>query len=396
MPNSDTAVAIVGAGPVGLSAALRLAERGIESVILEAQEDRARDLRASTFHPPTLEMLDTLELAQPLFEHGLVTPHWQIRMHETGERALFDLQHIAQDTAFPFRLQCEQTVLCELAEALVHSHALIEIKRGWKLAKIVQHEDEVELENESAERLRARYVIGADGARSTVREACNFTFEGFTYPETTILATTTFPFHEHLEGLSNVNYCWSEHGTFSLLRLPDVWRCSLYSDADESLGDALDPQSIETKLQRIFPRDDPYPVTEIRPYRIHQRIVEHYRKGRIALAGDAAHLNSPSGGMGMNGGIHDAFALADTLAEILRGADETLLDRYSQRRKAVAEEQILKQAHRNRTRMQERDDAKRREELTRLQAIADNPEKAREHLLATSMIAGLRQAETME
>ncbi|XUU61776.1 FAD-dependent oxidoreductase [Erythrobacter sp. HA6-11] len=395
MPNSDTAVAIVGAGPVGLCAALRLAEHDIECVILEAQDERPRDLRASTFHPPTLEMLDTLELAQPLIERGLVTPHWQIRMHETGERALFDLQHIAQDTAFPFRLQCEQTILCELAEALVHAHELIQIKRGWKLAKVTPRDDEVELQSEAGERLRARYVIGADGARSTVRGACHFTFEGFTYPETTILATTPFPFHEHLEGLSNVNYCWSAHGTFSLLRLPDVWRCSLYSDADESFGDALDPRSIETKLQRIVPRDEPYPVTEIRPYRIHQRIVEHYSKGRIALAGDAAHLNSPSGGMGMNGGIHDAFALADTLAEILRGADEALLDRYSRRRKAIAEEQILKQAHRNRTRMQERDDAKRREELTRLQTIADNPEKAREHLLATSMITGLRQAETI-
>ena len=243
--------------------------------------------------------------------------------------------------------------------------------------------------------MTARYLIGADGARSTVREACHFTFEGFTYPETTILATTVFPFHKHMEGLSNVNYCWSAHGTFSLLRLPEIWRCSLYSDADESLGDALDPQSIETKLQRIVQRDEPYPVTEIRPYRIHQRIVQHYRKGRIALAGDAAHLNSPSGGMGMNGGIHDAFALADTLAKILRGEDEALLDRYSRRRKAIAEEQILKQAHRNRTRMQERDPDKRREELARLQAIAADPQKARQHLLATSMITGLRQAEAI-
>src|SRR3546814_17447223 len=97
--------------------------------------------------------------------------------------------------------------------------------------------------------------------------------------------------------------------TFSLMRLPDLWRCSLYPDAGESIEEATQPENVERKLQQIVPTGQPYVVEEIRPYRIHMRIVDRYRNGRIVLAGDAAHLNSPSGGMGMNGGIHDAHEL---------------------------------------------------------------------------------------
>ena len=155
-------------------------------------------------------------------------------------------------------------------------------------------------------------------------------FPGDTYPETTILATTPFDFNEVFEGLSNVNYIWTQHpafsGTFSLLRVPGKWRASLYPAPGESVEDALLPEAIERKLQAIHPKGTPYDLPDLRPYRIHQRIVESYRNGRLLLAGDAAHLNSPSGGMGMNGGIHDAMELAATLAAIRRGrADDGLL-----------------------------------------------------------------------
>jgi 3-(3-hydroxy-phenyl)propionate hydroxylase len=162
------------------------------------------------------------------------------------------------------------------------------------------------------------------------------------------------------------------------------------------MDEATEPSSIAAKLQRIVPSSTGHAVQEIRPYKIHQRIVERYDHGRILLAGDAAHLNSPSGGMGMNGGIHDAWELAETMTAVLAGAGPELTARYSRRRKAIAEEQILAQAHRNRTRMQERDPAKRRAELAALQAIADDPARAREYLLKTSMIAGLRAAEAIE
>lgn len=392
---SDAIVAIVGAGPVGACAALFLAARGIPSVLIEADDEPAHDLRASTFHPPTLEMLETIGLAAPLIERGLITPDWQVRMHETGERALFDLAHIGGDTPYPFRLQCEQSTLVKLALQKARQDGAVEIRMGSAVSTVEQDADGVTLSLADGTSVRALFAIGADGARSTVRQAIGAQFDGFTYPETTILATSLFPFHEHIEGLSNVNYCWAAQGTFSLLRLPGLWRCSLYADAGESIDDAARPEAVAAKLQRVVPSGAGHAVQEVRPYRIHQRIVERYDHGRVVLAGDAAHLNSPSGGMGMNGGIHDAWELTETLSQILADGDSALLGRYSRRRKATAEEQILAQAHRNRTRMQERHPARQREELTALQRIADDPVRCREHLLATSMIAGLRQAESI-
>ena len=217
---SQAPVVIVGAGPVGLSAALRLSALGVPSIVLEAERVAAHDLRASTFHPPTLEMLDTLGITELLIARGLVTPNWQIRLHETGERAVFELGHIAADTRYPFRLQCEQSVLCQLAEEKAANDKAIEIIREVEVVSVEQDYDGATAVAADGRRFEGRFVIGADGGRSQVRKSCGFEFEGFTYPETTILATTKFPFQDHIAGLSNGNYCWSANGTFSLLRLP--------------------------------------------------------------------------------------------------------------------------------------------------------------------------------
>ena len=165
-------------------------------------------------------------------------------------------------------------------------------------------------------------MIGADGARSAVRQALDIEMSGDIYPETTILATTLFPFHEKLEGLSNVSYCWKPDGTFSLLRLPGVWRASLYARDGQTTEQALEDEAQQDLLHDIVPDAGRIEVLETRPYRIHRRLAAAYRKGRVLLAGDAAHLNSPSGGMGMNGGIHDAFNLCEKLIAVVQdGAD---------------------------------------------------------------------------
>jgi 3-(3-hydroxy-phenyl)propionate hydroxylase len=392
-------VIVVGAGPVGLTCAALLAEAAIPVLVLESTLERPRDLRASTWHPPTLDMLDSLGLAAPLVAAGLVSPTWQVRMHPSGERAVFDLTALAGDTAHPYRLQCEQQVYCELLEARLAGSAAVTLRRGVEVTGLRQHADGVTVTGREPDgttvEVEGRWVIGADGARSAVRAAAGLDFTGGTYPETTILATTTFPFEQHLPGLSNVNYCWAPAGTFSLLRLPRLWRVSLYADEGEPVEAALVPAAIEAKLQRIVATGTPYAVLEVRPYRIHQRIAAGYRRGRVLLAGDAAHLNSPSGGMGMNGGIHDAFNLCGKLARVWHGADAALLDRYCRQRRPVAEQEILAQAHQNRTRMQERDPDRRRATLRELQAVAADPARARDHLLRTSMITGLRQAEAI-
>jgi 3-(3-hydroxy-phenyl)propionate hydroxylase len=387
-------VIVVGAGPVGLACALKLARSGVDTLIIEAEPQLNEELRASTFHPPTLDMLEEFGVTAALIRQGLITPSWQVRMHPGGERAEFDLSLLKGHTRHPYRVQCEQWKLSRMLVTQLPG----ELWFDTRATAVSQTTEAVTLTVERGGEpleLECQFLVGADGARSAVRKSLALGFEGVTFPETTLLATTRFDFAAHLEGLAGVNYCWAPAGTFSLLRLPGEWRVSLYPDDGESVEAALEPDAIERKMQRIVPRDERYEVLQSRPYRIHERVVEHYRVGRVLLAGDAAHLNSPSGGMGMNGGIHDAFSLADKLARVLRGEDASLLDLYERQRRPVALEQILAQSGRNRARMQERDPAKRLAALRELQAIAADPERALKHLLRTSMIEGLQQAEAL-
>ncbi len=392
----DAEVLIAGGGPVGLTTGLLLARAGVSVILLEQEPAISRDLRASTFHPPTLDMLDTLGLGDKVVAEGIPCPHWQIRLHPSGDRAVFDLGVLDKDTRHPYRLQCEQWKLATAVADAVAAEDNADVLFDARVTGFVQDDSGVSLDaavKGEPRSLRARFLVGADGARSIVRETLGLPFEGETYPETTLLATTTFQFNEHLEGLSNVSYCWKAGGNFALLRVPGRWRASIYPREDMPIEAQLTPEAIEAALQEIVPRPERYDVIEKRPYRVHQRIVPHYGSGRVWLAGDAAHLNSPTGGMGLNGGIHDAFELAAALADVLKSAAPIeRLSLYDRRRRPIAREQILAQSDRNRARMRERDDDKRREILAGLQALTRDREQLYAYMLKTSMIEGLRQA----
>ncbi len=384
----------MGGGPVGLCVALLLARRGIEVALFEKVAALDEDLRASTFHPPTLDMLDGPGITPELLAGGLVCPDWQIRLHPDGERAVFDLSVLAGDTAHPYRLQCEQWKLSRALLAALRAEPKAEVHFGAEAASVSQDELGVVVHFADARPpVRGRLLVGADGARSIVRKQIASAFDGQTYPETTLLVTTRFPFEEHLEGLSNVSYCWTEGGNFSLLKVPGRWRVSIYPDEALPVEAQLTEEQVEATLQRIVATPIPYEIIEKRPYRVHQRIVSRYVDGRMALVGDAAHLNAPSGGMGLNGGIHDAFELSEALAAILlENAPLARLDLYDRRRRPIARDQILAQADANRARMRERDMGRRREILRGLQAITADPERLRAHLRRSSMIEGLCMA----
>jgi 3-(3-hydroxy-phenyl)propionate hydroxylase len=391
-------VVISGAGPVGLVLAMRLGHMGIACTVLESAPELVRGLRASTFHPPTLDMLDEHGITAGLIAAGLIAPTWQVRMHTTGQFAEFDLSVLKGETAHPYRLQCEQWRLSELLLAHIQTNLPhVQVHWGCPLIGFSQKDSLVKVQYQTPDgqlnQLDASFLVGADGGHSTVRKQLNLAFDGLTFPETTILATTRFPFHAHLRELSYINYCWSESGTFSLLRLRDLWRVSLYQDEGESIEEATSPAAVQQKMQRIWPRNEAYDVLEIRPYRIHQRVVKQYVTGRVVLVGDAAHLNSPSGGMGMNGGIHDAFNLSEKLESILHGTcGLEALALYERQRRPIAISHVLEQSGRNRARMQERDMSKRQAAMEELQRKAHDPVLHKAHLLNTSMITGLRES----
>lgn len=392
----DFDVVVAGGGPVGLCVAFLAAERGLSVGLFESDAGLTRDLRASTFHPPTLDMLARFGISDELVARGLACPHWQIRRHPSGERAVFDLSVLAADTRYPFRLQCEQWKLSEALLARIARQPGVTVRYGAGVSGFTQTEDGVTVQLDNAagsETVSARILVGADGARSAVRKELGLLFDGETYPETTLLVTTDFPFEDHLDALSNVSYCWTDGGNFSLLKVPERWRLSIYPREDVDIESQLTEEAVEQSLQTIVAKPGAYQVLEKRAYRVHQRIVPTYHVGRVALAGDAAHLNSPAGGMGLNGGIHDAFELVEAIADILlKKQPLERLDLYDRRRRPIARDQILAQADRNRARMREKNPEKRRKLLGEMQAITADRDRLHAHLLTSSMISGLRQA----
>ena len=364
---SKEEVLISGAGPVGLSAAVALASAGIRVRVFELEKELVVDPRASTFHPPTLDMLEPYGVSKVMVEQGVVCPHWQIRWHPSGDRAVFDVTVLQNDTHYPYRLQCDQTVLSHALLDVLRTLPAASIEFGAAVKSVAQDATSVSLTFERdgrEETVKGTWLIGTDGAHSAVRKSLDLEFEGSIYPETNLIATVQFPFEDHLEGLSGVNYCWREGTNFSLLRVRDTWRVAIYPLADKTIEEQLTPESIEAALQHIVPRAEPYEVLALRAYRAHQRMVSKYRVGRIFLAGDAAHLTSPTGGMGLNGGVHDALNLVEKLtAVILRGEPDSLLDRYERQRRPIVQEAIIAQSHANRARMRELDTEKRRASL---------------------------------
>ena len=241
-----------------------------------------------------------------------------------------------------------------------------------------------------------RYVIGADGARSAVRRSLGVEFEGFTYAELFWIASTDYPFEKTLTDIAYVNYIADPQEWLVLLRVPGLWRVLVpapeHSDREKLLSD----EHMQSMLQRVVPRSEPYHIAHRSIYHVHQRVAKNFRQGRVVLAGDAAHVNNPLGGMGMNGGIQDAFNLADKFKQIWAGADDRLLDRYDRQRRTVAVEAVQQQTHRNQQIISERDPETRKKSLDAMRRTGMDKKAAREYMLRSSMIASMRRAAEIE
>ncbi|MCK8784448.1 FAD-dependent monooxygenase [Roseomonas sp. NAR14] len=392
-------VIVAGAGPVGLVAATLLAGQGIPVTLVEAERTLPDDLRASTFHPATMDLLQPLGVTERLVEEGLVCPHWQFRDRREGVVATFDLGRLSADTGHPYRLQCEQWRLTRMLRDRLAGNPDVRILYGTRAVAARQDADHaylaVEHEGGEAETLRARYVIGADGARSAVRKSLDVEFEGMTIPEIFLSLSTPFRFDEAVPDLANIAYISDPEEWLVLLRTRSVWRVLIPVDPGKSDAEITDPAFMEAKLQAVQPAPHPYAVAHRTAYRVHERVASRYVVGRILLAGDAAHLNNPLGGMGMNGGIQDAVNLAGKLGEVWRGAAPELLGRYERQRRKVALEVVQQQSLRNRAILNQRDPAQRRAYHDELRAIADDPVRHREYVLRSSMIQSLRDLEAV-
>lgn len=395
-----TNVVIIGAGPVGCIAAYYLAQNGLDVVLVEQGPDCAQDLRASTFHPPTLEMLDTLGLAEPLIERGLKAPIYHWRERRTGKVFEFDLSEIADETKFPFRVQCEQFHLARMLAEKLENVENASVLFSHRMLGYEENESGIEVKLESPyaiETIQADYLIGADGANSVVRKLLGVEFDGFTYPEKFLCFTTREPLEEHLDNLAPVNYVSDSSEWTVLLRVPSLWRVLVPAGSNESDEELLSDKKKEQVFDGLIGK--PEVETEHRTiYGVHQRVAKSFRKGRVCIIGDAAHLNNPLGGFGMNSGIHDAFNLCPKLVDIVKnGADaEPLLSRFDRARQQQTHDFVQSQTRINMEYMRGGEDGEhelRKQDMERL--IVDKNAR-REYLIRQSMIESVRAAAAEE
>lgn len=389
-------VIIVGAGPSGLTAALFLSLQGVPVRVLERHAEPYEDPRAATFHPPTLEMYAASGITQRLHDLGIIARHWQYWGRAEGLVAEFDLGLLSDITPYPYRLQCEQHKLVRVLLDRLSGCDCVDIQFGVEVVNIEQNAGGVDVQTADGQKIRTSYVIGADGGRSVVRKSQAIDFEGFTYEERFLVITNAFDYATR--GFAYSCYISDPREWVALFKVPGkgppgIWRVVFPTRSEEQESDLLDHFNAETRLNAFIKVDQPFCVSHTNLYTVHQRVASTYRRGHVLLVGDAAHVNNPLGGMGMNFGIHDAVSLADKLARVINGsATQGLLDLYDRQRRYVAKTFLQTMTIQNKNFIEEKDETARRARLDELREIATNRDKSRAYLLRTSMIEGLKES----
>ena len=345
-------------------------------------------------------------LTPEILRLGLKSPVFQWRDRVTGEVvAEFDYGLLADELKYPYVIQLEQhrTVNVALAEAkkypaftMVRPAEVVEVRQGADVA-----EADVRMPDGRIETHRGRFLIGADGGRSIVRKAMGVSFDGFTWPERFNIVAVAHDFEASM-GLRYRSYCAHPDRWVAVIKVPGedgqgLWRCLFPAKEAESDDEVMGDGWIAERFAECLPAGGLEQVLHRNMYSVHQRVAGGFHVGRLLLAGDAAHVNNPVGGMGMNSGFQDGLNLADKLARTWNGAEpDALLDRYDRQRRLTAIEYVQAQSIANKRMLEERDPERRRQAFDKLRRTADDPKQHREFVRRGSLIAMLRRAEAIE
>jgi 3-(3-hydroxy-phenyl)propionate hydroxylase len=398
-------VIVIGAGPVGLCLALALAQQDVRVTIVEKLSDENfldQVPRAGSNHPSTLEMFAKIGLYDRLVPRGIIAPRFQYWDRQSSSIiAEFDHKHLVNDTQFPFVLQCERIKIIEEALVMAKAHPLITARMATEFTDFAQSADHVWVTVTNAtgetETLHGSYLVACEGARSIARKNCDIEFEGFTYPERTLNIEVAYDFTRH--GFTERNYISDPVEYSNLFHWkgpPERWRVHFPTDPDDDEQRLTTPEHLQERLKGFLDIGRDFEICGSNLYAVHQRVAKTFRAGRVMLAGDSAHVNSPIGGMGLNSGVHDAFNLTEKLVRVLRNeADESLLDRYDRQRRQIAVKHTQAQTIRNKRLLEERDPVVRKRNHDELRRSAEDPVLARKFLLRASLIESLKEAEAI-
>ncbi len=395
-------VIVAGAGPVGLLTALALAKQDISVLVLEAEPGLTVDLRAGTYHPPSLEMMAPYGITGEMMKTAIQVPRWQIRDRKEGVIVEWDLALIRDLTPYPFRLHLEQHRLTPIIHARLQECPNADVRFSHEVIDFSQTADKVTVNARTPagmEKFESQWLVGADGGRSMVRKSMGVGFEGYTWPERFLVASTNYDYEPH--GFRLNTYVADPVDWNAMFKMPGdgppgLWRVLFPVQPGEEEADALSEDNVERLMQGFQPKAGRYAIRYKSIYKVHQRVAADFRVGRALLAGDAAHLNNPIGAFGLNGGIHDAINLAGKLGKVCRGeSDDRLLDLYVRQRRTVNLEYVQEFSIRNLKRLTARTEAERRQNFDELRQAASTVEGARNFLLISSMIASVQRVATI-
>lgn len=384
-------VVVAGAGPVGLVAALKVARAGIPVLALDCEPGIIQWPRAVVYHAPTVEMLDRLGLLDELKAAGILKQDYQFRTIDGGLLAAPNMSVLTpEDTAYPFNLHMPQH---ELASAILRNLLTIpgaSVRWNSRVMDVKQDSGGVTLTVENggeSRELRCDWLIGADGGSSTVRRASGLSFEGYTHPERLVSTNVVYDFEAR--GYARANFIIDPVHWAVIVKVDrhGLWRVTYGEDASLP-EDGVKPR-IADHYAALLPDDGPYQLEAFAPFRVHERSAASFRIGRVLLAGDAAHVCNPFGGLGLTSGLLDADLLGDALPAVIKGAaTDDLLDRYAQERQRVFREVTGPTAAENKRRLQETDPEKKHADNQRFEKLRDDPQFQREALTFTYKLVG--------
>jgi 2-polyprenyl-6-methoxyphenol hydroxylase-like FAD-dependent oxidoreductase len=383
-------VIVSGAGPVGLMVALGLARAGVKVTLVDAAPAINDSPRAAIYYPTTLDVLERYGLLEDALSLGYKSTEFQFRAPAKGTIIKLDTSVLKGAVRYPFNLHLGQHILAELVLRHLNRHRHAKVRWNTKLMGLEQDERGVTARVETStgpRELRANWLIGSDGARSTVRKVLGLTFDGHTWPDRFVATNVIFNFEKY--GFAPINQISDSLNWAVVARLgrPNIWRCTFGEDSSLPEDEVL--RRIPERYAAILPGPDPYEIVAASPYRVHERCVPKLRVGRVLLAGDAAHVCNPCGGMGLTTGIIDAVELADALHAVISGeTDDTILDFYSEeRRRAFLECTTLVASNIKRV-LSEKDPQKRFQDEEAYRSAANDVETGRQAMMYPSGVIG--------